>query len=227
MRGYKYKNQGTAHAYICAHANQYAIPITRLNTSNVYKNLNAPAHAAALEVLKEGGWLIACMGKGNWTTSGHYIVVYGYENGYVYISDPSSTRANRLKNTWELFRSEVKYYWAISANTVNACYTARPASMRQKDFVRECQYLLGASIDEVAGPNTLARTISVSRIKNRRHAVVRTLQKMIGVPYTGWDSIAGATFDTYMKRFQTANGCVADGEATASGRTWKKLLKLI
>jgi hypothetical protein len=227
MRGYKYKNQGTAHAYICAHANQYAIPITRLNTSNIYKNVNAPAHAQALQILKDGGWLIACMGKGNWTTSGHYIVVYGYENGYVYISDPSSVKANRLKNTWELFMSQVKYYWAVPANTVKACYKNYPVSLRQKDFVRECQYVLGANIDEVPGPNTLAHTISVSRSKNRKHAVVRCLQKAIGVPYTGWDSIAGVTFDAYMKRFQTANGCVADGEATASGRTWKKLLKLI
>ena len=227
MKGYKYLNQGTAYAYLVAQAAEYGVPMSRLNTANIYKNINAPAHDVALQTLKDGGWLIACMGKGTWTSAGHYIVVYGYENGYVYISDPASIKTNRLKNTWDLFKSEVKYYWAVPASTVKSRHGLHAVSVRQHDFVRECQYVLGAKIDGVPGPNTMAHTVSVSRTKNRKHSVVRCLQKVIGVHYKEWDGIAGNVFDVHMKRFQKANGCVTDGEATAGGRTWKKLFNLI
>ena len=40
------------------------------------------------------------------------------------------------------------------------------------------------------------------------------------------DGIAGVKFTQAVKEFQKANGCEVDGEITARGKTWRKLLGL-
>ena len=40
------------------------------------------------------------------------------------------------------------------------------------------------------------------------------------------DGIAGVKFTQAVKEFQKDNGCIVDGEITARGKTWKKLLGL-
>lgn len=112
--GYKALNQGTYYTYFVPQMNQYGITCKRLNTSNLYGISSSTAHTEALNALKNNDWVIACMGKGNWTSSGHYILVYGYKNGYVYINDPASTSSSRVKNTWGLFAKQVKYMWTIT-----------------------------------------------------------------------------------------------------------------
>jgi len=97
-------------------------------------------------------------------------------------------------------------------------------------FVGEVQKACGADLDYIAGPKTLSKTITVSRRKNSRHAVVRPIQKYLnalGFNCGAVDGIAGKLFDNAVKSFQKANGCVVDGEITARNKTWKKLLKLI
>lgn len=111
--GYKALNQGTYYTYFVPQFKQYAITCRQLNTSNLYGKSSSSAHIEALNALKNGNWVIACMGKGNWTSSGHFILLYKYENGYVYINDPASTKADRVKNTWDLFAKQVKYMWVV------------------------------------------------------------------------------------------------------------------
>jgi len=112
--GYKALRQGTSYSYFIPQFKEYGIECKRLNTASVYGNTNSEIHNIAKEELLKGNILIACMGKGNWTSSGHYIVAYGYEDGNVLINDPASTKEGRLKNTWKLFTSQVKYYWSIT-----------------------------------------------------------------------------------------------------------------
>lgn len=98
-----------------------------------------------------------------------------------------------------------------------------------KDFVKEIQYAIGAKTDGIAGSETLSKTITVSKIKNNRHAVVKPIQKYlnsIGYDCGTADGIAGSKFDAAVKAFQRANGCTADGEITAGKNTWRRLLKL-
>lgn len=111
--GYKALNQGTYYTYFVPQFNQYGIKCKQLNTSNLYGKSSSSAHTEALNALKNGNWVIACMGKGNWTNSGHFILLYKYENGYVYINDSASTKADRIKNTWDLFSKQVKYLWIV------------------------------------------------------------------------------------------------------------------
>ncbi len=99
-----------------------------------------------------------------------------------------------------------------------------------KDFVKEVQSAIGAKVDGIEGPETLSKTVTVSKTKNRKHAVVRPIQKYLySIGYTevgDADGTAGVKFDTGVRRYQKDNGCVCDGEITARNKTWKKLLKL-
>lgn len=111
--GYKALNQGTYYTYFVPQFKQYGITCRQLNSSNLYGKSSSSAHTEALNALKNGDWVIAVMGKGHWTSSGHFILLYKYENGYVFINDPASTKADRIKNTWDLFAKQVKYLWTI------------------------------------------------------------------------------------------------------------------
>ena len=97
-----------------------------------------------------------------------------------------------------------------------------------KEFIKDVQKSCGASVDGIAGPETLSKTVTVSAKKNNRHAVVKPMQKRllaIGYSEVGVaDGIAGKKFTSAVIRFQKDNGCVADGEVTAKNKTWKKLL---
>lgn len=135
--GYKALNQGTYYTYFVPQFKQYGITCRQLNSSNLYGKSSSSTHTEALNALKNGNWVIACMGKGHWTSAGHFILLYKYEDGYVYINDPASTKADRVKNTWGLFAKQVKYMWFvevpnnfknISASTNNSIpigYTGR------------------------------------------------------------------------------------------------------
>lgn len=101
----------------------------------------------------------------------------------------------------------------------------------QEQFIREVQNILGAKIDGIGGPETLSKTITVSTIWNRKHAVVRPIQKYlnsIGYDCGTVDGIAGSKFKAAVKAYQKdvvkASKKNQDGVITKKGATWKKLL---
>lgn len=112
--GYKALNQGTYYTYFVPQFKEYGLECERLNTNSIYHTINSPIHDIAKARLKAGNMIIACMGKGNWTSAGHYILVYMLKDGYVYINDPASTASNRTKAKWSVFANDVKYYFSIS-----------------------------------------------------------------------------------------------------------------
>lgn len=231
MKGYKVYKSGTSYNYPMAQAAQYGVTVRRLNTSNVYGKTTNTVHAQALEELKKGNWILACMGKGLWTSSGHFVVAYGYDSsGYVYINDPASTSKSRACNKWSLFASQVKYYWVVEVpEHVKKNGIVKGGDYREKDFYREVQMCIKAGIDEIPGKQTLSKTVTVSAKKNRKHAVVLPLQKwfkQLGL-YTGaLDKIAGKLFTAAVNSYQI--GALgyrnADGEMTAKGKMWKSVL---
>ena len=227
---YKVKNSGTSYSFFAPCAAAYGVTVRRLNTSNVYGKSSDSVHDQALGELKAGNWIIACMGKGNWTSSGHYVVAYGYENGMVYINDPASTKAARAKNTWDLFKSQVKYYWAVDVpETVNKNGIVKDGEYRHEDFVREVQFCTGATPDGKPGSETLSKTVTVSRTKNSKHFVIMPLQKLFkkqGRYFGTVDKIAGKLFEAAVNSYQKVvlRYAKQDGEITAKGRMWKSLL---
>ena len=97
-----------------------------------------------------------------------------------------------------------------------------------EQFVKDVQKACGASVDGIAGPETISKTVTLSMAKNRTHAAVKPVQKRLialGYAQVGEvDGIAGAKFDLAVKAFQKDNGCWVDGVITAKNNTWKKLL---
>ena len=97
-------------------------------------------------------------------------------------------------------------------------------------FVRDIQKAFGATVDGIAGPETLNSTITLSAILNRKHEAIRAVQRRLAtLGYTSVgkvDGIAGVKFTKAVKEFQKNNGCEVDGEIIARGKTWKKLLGL-
>lgn len=106
---------------------------------------------------------------------------------------------------------------------------AASVSYSRTSFIKDIQKAIGAKADGIAGKETLSKTVTVSRYKNRKHAVVKPVQKYLntlGFDCGKADGIAGPKFHNAVVAYQKANGCIADGELTAKARTWKKILGL-
>ena len=113
-RGYKAKGQGTYYSYFKPQGAAYGIEITMLNSSNIYGSPASKFHELAKAAVDRGDLVIACMGKGNWTTSGHYVLWYGMEGGKVQINDPWSNKPAQTNGDFNLFKSQVKFYWVVN-----------------------------------------------------------------------------------------------------------------
>lgn len=100
-----------------------------------------------------------------------------------------------------------------------------------EQFVREVQKACGASVDGIAGPETLSKTVTLSEMKNNRHPAVLPVQKYLsalGYTQVGKaDGIAGVKFTSAVVAYQEDHRCWTDGEITAGNKTWKTLLGLI
>lgn len=113
--GYKALHQGTYYSYFAPQMAAYGIGCKQLNGSTIYHGTGSAKaiNAKALEAVKSGNWVIACMGKGDWTSSGHFVLWYGADGDKALIMDPNSTKASRRKAVITTFQYQAKFYWEI------------------------------------------------------------------------------------------------------------------
>lgn len=114
--GYKAFKQGTYYTYFKPQMDVYGIKCSRINASNIYKSNTSYAkemRQVITDCLKMGHWVIACMGKGTWTSSGHFVLAWKTDGTNVYINDPASMKSNRMKNRLSIWEDEIKYAWEI------------------------------------------------------------------------------------------------------------------
>lgn len=111
--GYKAPHQGTYYGYFAAAAKRYGLYCRMLNGASIYGNPNSKYHAEAKAAVDRGNLVIACMGKGLWTSSGHFVLVWKVDGNTIYINDPASTRTVRTQGDYSLFKQQVKYYFVI------------------------------------------------------------------------------------------------------------------
>ena len=132
-KGYKCKGNGTYYSYFGPQGAAYGFSWEQINWSDLRKVSAANAktyHEKALAAVKAGDMVICCMGPGNWTSGGHFILWYDVDdNDFVYINDPASTKEWKLKNTLALLRSQVKYYFI--------CHT--PAGQKEEPDMKETE----------------------------------------------------------------------------------------
>ena len=117
--GYKAPRQGTYYGYFEPAGARYGLRVTRLNYTSLYGKSTSAYHAQVKDALDRGEMVIACMGPGNWTSSGHYVLVWDIQGDTIYINDPASTLARRTRGSYALFKQQVKYYWIIEKTVPN------------------------------------------------------------------------------------------------------------
>lgn len=67
------------------------------------------------EMLEAGHPLICAVGAGDFTASGHFIVIYGYSDGAFLINDPNSPIRSGQTWSYETLSSQIKNIWYYSA----------------------------------------------------------------------------------------------------------------
>ncbi len=220
MHGYKAYKAGTYHSYMPAQAAEYGVTCRQI------------AKTQARTELLNGNWLIAVMGPGIWTSSGHYIVAYGYKDDMVYVNDPASNKASRAYNKWTAFLEQAKKIWVVEVpeSIKKTGELATYTKYRQRDFVREIQFIFCSALTEKPDGLTISRTVTLSAKKNRKHSAVLAVQKRLHNlhMYDGaLDQIAGSRFTKAVNTYQIEQMRYkrADGEITARGKMWKSLLQ--
>ncbi|MFR6329816.1 MAG: C39 family peptidase [Eisenbergiella sp.] len=89
--GYWCKGSGSYHALIPEAAKAWGLPVSGCSASEPQRIIDA---------LSEGKLVVAIMAKGHFTSSGHFIVLRGVQDGKVMVADPGSyKRSNQL---WDL-----------------------------------------------------------------------------------------------------------------------------
>lgn len=113
--GYKALRQGTYYSYFVPQLKAYGINCRQLNQyNNWHSGDQAKLRASVRAHLNAGHWLITCMGKGTWTSSGHFVLAYGVDSsGRVLINDPASTASHRTHGDMNTYLNEAKYWWLI------------------------------------------------------------------------------------------------------------------
>ena len=69
--------------------------------------------ATLMACLDAGGYAVASMGPGYWTSGGHFICVWKYDDTYIYANDPASSTRKKQKITD--FTKERKQYFCFYA----------------------------------------------------------------------------------------------------------------
>jgi hypothetical protein len=111
--GYKAPHQGTYYGYFAPAAKRFGLTCKMLNGASIYGKPNSPYHAQAKAAVDQGDLVIACMGRGLWTSSGHFVLLWKIAGNTIYINDPASTRMVRTQGDYSLFKQQVKYYFVV------------------------------------------------------------------------------------------------------------------
>lgn len=107
--GYKALHNGTYQSYFVPQFADHGINCIALPSKD---------HNKVKKALEEGYYAIALMGKGTWTSGGHYIVVWAWDDK-VRINDSASSKPARLNGDPKTFMNEVRKYWLIDARKHN------------------------------------------------------------------------------------------------------------
>lgn len=116
--GYKALNQGTYYSYFVPQFKLFGISCKQLLGSRLSNQPTHAIHEQVKQYLSEGYYIIALMGPGLWTSSGHFVVVWNWDDK-VRINDPASTKDARLNGDPARFKKEVRNYWLIDAREYN------------------------------------------------------------------------------------------------------------
>mgnify|MGYP002508544130 CR=1 FL=1 len=99
--GYYVEGTGTSWALMEDVPKLYGIKVSSI--SRTANNMKA--------VLDNGGIIICAMRKGDFTISGHYIVIYGYDNEGFMVNDPNCVARSGRRWTFSEIETQIKSIW--------------------------------------------------------------------------------------------------------------------
>ncbi|MDD7389799.1 MAG: C39 family peptidase [Lachnospiraceae bacterium] len=68
-----------------------------------------------VEKLEAGCMLICSVSPGDFTQTGHFIVIYGYDDGWFEVNDPNSVSNSQAKWKFDRLEGQIRSMWALSA----------------------------------------------------------------------------------------------------------------
>lgn len=116
--GYKALNAGTYFSYFVPQFKAFGIDCVQLSAKRFSNDPGNTIHDYVKEQISEGYYAIALMGPGLWTSGGHYILVWDWDDK-VRINDPASYKEARWNGDPDRFRRECRNYWLIDARRFN------------------------------------------------------------------------------------------------------------
>lgn len=196
--GYKALNQGTYYSYFEPQFKAYGISCHQLPKG---------AYDEAMSLLKQGYYIIALMGKGLWTSGGHFVLVW-WADDKIRINDPASTRTDRLNGDPTLFKTQAKYFWVVDAREFNKNGKAVPDSVTAKAV------------------KTVSVDLPVLSMGDKGNAVKVLQSALVALGYPCGNSGADGDFGNGTKsavvKFQRDKKISADG--VCGKQTWTKLI---
>lgn len=109
----------TKSAFFTEYAAEYGVRVWQINDADLRTAPAAEAEAAKLRALKavrEGDWVIVLLGKGHWTTEGHFVLWYGVDGSDVLVADSNSTRENKARNTFARLSQTMIRLWVVDVD---------------------------------------------------------------------------------------------------------------
>lgn len=103
---------GTAWALMEELPQEYGIPVRQPKASE----------SGMKTALDNGEIIILSMGPGYFTAAGHFIVVYGYDEGGFLINDPNCVARSRCKWSFSELKSQIKNMWVFSPKEQDTIY---------------------------------------------------------------------------------------------------------
>ncbi|MFA6308996.1 MAG: C39 family peptidase [Clostridia bacterium] len=104
--GYYVLNKGTDWGLLTTGAKVYGLTAKEIPLSE----------SVIIQEIQNGHPIICCMGPGDFTTTGHFIVIYGYENGCFLIHDPNSIERSSKSWNYNAIKNQIRNLWAYSRN---------------------------------------------------------------------------------------------------------------
>ncbi|MCI6731634.1 MAG: C39 family peptidase [Lachnospiraceae bacterium] len=101
---YYLENQGTAWALMSDGCKHYGLRASEIGVDE----------EKMIQKLEEGCMLICSVKKGDFTDVGHFIVIYGYEDGWFEINDPNSISNSSARWKYDRLEGQIRHIWAMS-----------------------------------------------------------------------------------------------------------------
>lgn len=214
---YKAYGTATAKSLLCGNFDDYTVA-----SAQMYKNKKAWYTSDP----KPGDQIFFTNAAGGICHTG---LVYKVSNGTVYtIEGNTSTSGGVVANGGCVAKKTYAVTYSRIAGYGRPKYDIETKYSRKK-FIKEVQKVLGVAVTGTADSATLSKTITVSRSKNNKHAVVKPIQKYLnlkGFDCGEADGIAGEKFDKAVRELQKSKGYVADGKIKKGEKIWKWMLGL-